>query len=351
MIESVSPENETIRHRSLSQLLAAVCSASLLAVGCQWYAWEPKEKEIPLNFEPAAIPLAPGSTLSQQLNCPDGNCQTRFRVEVDRPGDLRIEVRPQQVNPETSLGVVLEDPIGRVLARQSLDGRKPPLRVSSPVQKGPHIALVQAIGGAVSFEISARFRAGGEAAQPWAEPPPAPAESRLPAPHQPRAGSAPTAVYDPKINFHTFRRYAFASEPKSDVQAHSSGTTNAFMDQKIQRVARTELTHRGFTESSVAEADFLLSAHIGSRSTTWYSVRGVAHQDPYDRYFDMWRGRSGRIVPHTYTDKTVVMDFIDPKTGQLLWHGWTTEAAAPSTDNTEVLRKAVQKILDKFPPE
>ena len=105
MIESGPPENETIHHRPRSQFLAVVYSASLLAVGCQWYAWEPKAKEIPLNFEPVVIPLAPGSTLSQELNCPDGHCQRRFRVEIDRPGDLRIEVRPEQDNPEISLDV------------------------------------------------------------------------------------------------------------------------------------------------------------------------------------------------------------------------------------------------------
>lgn len=354
MIPSAASENPTIRNRRLA-LTGLIALTSLLSA-CQWYAWEPKEKEPPLPPEAPPIPLAVGTTLRQVLDCPAGNCQTRFRIEVDRPGELRVDVRPTENSPITSLSVVLEDPIGRILDQQNLAGRKPPLRVSSSVEKGPHIALVRAIGGLVPYTISARFRAGGQPNQAWAEPRSAPA----PAPARPAArlptgeGSQPGVVFDPKANFHVFRRYAFAQEPKAQLQAVGGGGdgTNPFATQKLHRAVRAEMTDRGFVQVPVAEADFLVSAHVGSRSTTWYSVRGLEHQDAYDRYFDMWRGRGGRIVPHSYTNKTVVLDFIDPKSGQLIWHGWTTEASPPSTgDDSAVLRAAVKNVLDKFPPK
>lgn len=339
-----------IRHRLPALALAALIALGSLASGCRWYAWEPTESQAALPPEPPDIPLAPGETLRQQLDCPAGHCQTRFRIEARQPGELQVEVRPTDPNPATSLSVVLEDPVGRVLDQQSLSGRVPPLRVSSAVQKGPHVALVRAIGGRVPFTISARFRAGGVASAPWVEPtapPPAPARRTLPT----GEGSQPGAVFDPRTNFHHFRKYAFAQEPRNQIQAGRSGS-NPFEDQQIQRAVRAEMSERGFTQVPVSEADFLVSQHVGSRSTTWYSVRGLEHQDAYDRFFDMWRGRGGRVVPHTYTDKTVTLDFIAPKTGQLIWHGWTTEAAPQTTsDESRNLRTAVKNVLDKFPPK
>lgn len=355
MVPSAASEKATIRNRRLA-LTGLVALSSLLGA-CQWYAWEPKEKEPPLPPEAPPIPLAPGETLQQVLNCPAGNCQTRFRIEVSRPGELRVDVRPKDNSPITSLSIVLEDPIGRVLDQQSLAGRKPPLQVSSSVEQGPHIALVRAIGGLVPYSIWARFRAGNQPSQAWAEPRRAPAPAQPTTPSAARLptgeGSEPGAVFDPKANFHAFRRYAFAQEPKTQLHAAGGGDgSNPFATQQLHRAIRAEMTERGFVQAPVAEADFLVSAHVGSRSTTWYSVRGLEHQDAYDRYFDMWRGRGGRIVPHTYTDKTVVLDFIDPKTGQLIWHGWTTEASPPSTgDDSAVLRAAVKNVLDKFPPK
>ena len=344
------PGEAAIRHPLPALALAALIALGSLTSGCRWYAWEPTETQAALPPEPPAIPLAPGETLQQQLDCPAGNCQTRFRIEIRQPGELRVEVRPEDPNPATSLSVVLEDPVGRVLDQQSLSGRVPPLRVSSAVQKGPHVALVRAIGGQVPFAISARFRAGGVAATPWAEPTapaPAPAPRTLPT----GEGSQPGAVFDPRVNFHGFRKYAFAEEPRSRVQTADSGS-NPFEQQQIQRAVRAEMSDRGFAQVPVSEADFLVSANVGSRSTTWYSVRGLEHQDSYDRFFDMWRGRGGRIVPHTYTDKTVTLDFIDPKSGQLIWHGWTTEPAPQTTrDENRNLRTAVENVLDKFPPK
>ena len=44
--------------------------------------------------------------------------------------------------------------------------------------------------------------------------------------------------------------------------------------------------------------------------------------------------------------------FIDPKSGQLIWHGWTTEPAPQTTrDENRNLRTAVENVLDKFPPK
>ena len=347
MIGCGETEDEALRTHRPARGLTAILLLGLLALGCRWYAWEPREKEPPLPPEIPATDLAPGQTLTRELNCPAGHCMARFRIEVTRNGRLEVRVQPLSVSPDLLLGVILEDPIGRVLDQQDLAGRELPLRVTSSVELGPYIALVRALGGAVSYRVSASFRPGPAATATKSAAPAPPKATRV---AEAGSGSRTGSVYDPKIDFQRFRHYAFATEPKAVLDAALAEGENPFTLQTEQRAARTALGKRGFTEVPATEADFLVSIQTGKHSTTWYSVRGTTHHATYDRYFDTW-GAGGTSVAHSYSDNTVALDFIDPKSGELIWHGWTTEASSPTADRGAELRSAIGKVVDKFPPE
>lgn len=296
------------------------------------------------------LPLKINQSLQQELNCPAGNCQTRFRIPVDRPGTLTIVATPESDQSHTSLSLTLEDSIGRILDQKAMARNNKSVQVSGEVQAGPHVVLVQAVGGYVPYSIAARFRAGGIATQPWADP-------ESPAPEVPRrkagpttADRAPESIYDPTVNFYTLRSYAFAEEPRKQLQSvPGSQVGNPFQSHEVQRVLRGELTRRGFTQVSSDQADFLISSHVGSQATTWYSLGGFDHQDSYDAYDQRWAS-GARLRTHSYTDHTLSLDFIDPRNGKLIWHGWTTEPESTDGERTTAIRNAVSNLLNQYPP-
>lgn len=347
-----SPETGSItsrfRSRAAASLLLIVLALS--ASSCQWRSWEPADRSPPAAEEPV-LPLEIDQSLQQELNCPAGNCQTRFRVQVDRPGTLTIVATPGDDQSQTSMSLTLEDSIGRVLDQKAMARNSESVQVSSLVQAGPHMVLARGMGGYVPYSIRARFRAGGIATQPWADPE-GPAQ-----PEVPRRKAKPTAahkgpesIYDPTVNFHTLRKYAFAEQPQKQLQTVAgSEVGNPFQSHEVQRVLRGELTRRGFTQVPSNQADFLISSHVGRQATTWYSLGGLDHQDSYDAYDQRWANGS-RLRTHSYTDHTLSLDFIDPRNGKLIWHGWTTEPESTDGERTTAIRNAVSNLLSQYPP-
>ena len=336
------------RPRAFAPLLIVL---ALSASGCHWSSWEPGERPAPAPKEPI-LPLKLNETLQQELNCPAGNCQTRLRIQVDRPGTLTVAATPGGDQSYTLMNLILEDSIGRVLDQQAMQRDKSSVQVSSVVQPGPHIVLVRALGGYAPYSIRASFRAGGMATQPWAEPKaPATPPSAAPKSKPSSADEKPAAIYDPTVNFHTLRKYAFAEEPKKQLQAEPGSAIqgNPFKNHEVQRVLRGELTRRGFTQVSSDQADFLISSHVGSQATTWYSIAGSNYQDHYDAYDQQWQN-GARIKRHAYSDHTLSLDFIDPRNGKLIWHGWTTEPESTDGERSTAIRNAVVNLLDQYPP-
>ena len=193
--------------------VALTILATLSLTACQWYGYTPSEEEPPA-LEVRTVPLDLGKTSHQELNCPAGDCQVRFRMLIDKPGELRVSLQPRESGDDIGIIIVLEDSIGRVLDRYNMQDVKPPLIVAGPVQPGPHSVLVQAIGGRLTYDIRAQFRAGGRllpVGQPAARPllqPEAPTRLRYGA----------DSASDPQFDFRPLRRFAFAADPEERIR-------------------------------------------------------------------------------------------------------------------------------------
>ena len=126
---------------------------------------------------------------------------------------------------------------------------------------------------------------------------------------------------------------------------------NPFLDQEIQRVLLVELENRGFEQSPASEADFLVAESASGNSMTWYSFEGAVRNVPYADYFQVWSGVGGIATVHTFQDGTLVIDLIDPKTGKLIWHGWSTEPVNSYASDKKTIQGFVKEVLNRFPPE
>jgi hypothetical protein len=44
----------------------------------------------------------------------------------------------------------------------------------------------------------------------------------------------------------------------------------------------------------------------------------------------------------------LLIDLIDPESGDLIWHGWTTEPMTLSDDRDVIIKRAVANVLSQF---
>jgi hypothetical protein len=137
--------------------LALVCLVS--GFGCfGWAPWLPDEAPPdPSTLPPSrALRVRPPGEESGQLDCASRRCEQWIRVDVDRPGVLRVEARLDGLAGGVIARLFLQDGTGERLAQaSSLDGL--PLWVRAPVEPGPYAVLLQAGGGAVSWSLAAEL--------------------------------------------------------------------------------------------------------------------------------------------------------------------------------------------------
>ncbi len=325
--------------------LALALVVALSVSACQFEGYTPTETDPP-TLEVPTFPLALGESSRRELDCPAGNCQVRFRMMIEHPGELFVSLHPRHSGDNIGIIIVLEDSIGRVLDRYNMQDEKPPLIVRGSVQPGPHTVLVQAIGGRLTFDIAAQLRVGG----------PRLAFDR---PHRRLQPAAPTraaygagSAHDPRIDFGPLRRFAFAENPEERIDATAPGHSvgNPFRDREIQLALRAELAERGYFESSPAEADFLVDLSVDGQSSTLYVFGGLLINHSYDYYFQTWNAHGGNVIAHSYAQGTLRIDLIDPKSGELIWHGWSTESIGVFGDQKDIIREFVKAVLDTFPP-
>jgi len=333
--------------RARSSLAPTTVLLLLCALACTFEGYVPRDREDIPVLEEEVVELPIGKMLKTTLDCPAGYCQKRYRIDVPRPGKLTVTALESDEDDSTSTRIVLESLGGKVLARDRI-GENERLRVSSQVEPGPYFVLVQSIGARVPLTIAAALgRSDGAVA---AASPNAPSGGSFTPAGRASIGT-PQAAFDPAVAFAPMRRYAFAADPQTRFDAEpGTKVGNPFLEKEIQRAVRSDLGSRGYDLVSADEAEFLVAVHVGARNTTWYSVRMADRVDAYDYYYDQWRGAGAVIRPHTASDGTVVIDFADPKSGDLLWHGWMTESVPPTGDRYELIKRIVNKILAQFPP-
>jgi hypothetical protein len=342
-----------------------------ISIGCTFDGYVPKGTHKPVAEEERSIQdLAFGVATPGRLECADGLCRVRHRLRVAASGEVDVVVDGPRGGPEARhprlARVMLQDVNGRVAARNDPEETEGPMAFGAAVEPGPYFVLIQGLGGAFDYTITATYAGEGALA---AAPGGAAVE---PGPPQGGAAGAATGVSaakgrrarastahapgdtsdgadfaaDPTADLLAMKSFAFAQNPQSELSGPAAeGRGNPFVIRRIQREIRYALGDAGVEQAEADAADYLVSVQIGSKATTWYSVSNMPRTTSYDAYFDRWRGMGAFINPHTYVDGTLVIDFVDPRSGDLVWHGWTTEPVNVKIDDEEQLGRAVRAVL------
>jgi len=155
--------------------------------------------------------------------------------------------------------------------------------------------------------------------------------------------------YDSEANFVALKKFAWMQGPTTamtDARAAMQG--NTLLDQRIKNAVNGQLVGKGLSQDS-NNPDFLIAYHVGIQDkidvTNWgyrYAGRG--------RYYG-WAG--GGVDVHQYQEGTLIIDFVDAKSKQLIWRGTGQKALDPNPTPEKIeknIGEAVAKMLEKFPP-
>lgn len=153
----------------------------------------------------------------------------------------------------------------------------------------------------------------------------------------------------PNTQFSTLHSFIVMATPSPRSSSEGQNNVDPMLQNSITyRALHNDLVsnfqERGYVIDS-ANPDFAVAAYASSRQRLDVTQ--------YDYGYPYWRWRWwGPPVPEVtqYTEGTVVIDVVNPKTKELLWRGQGVASVSddPQTYAKELAR-AVEKIVERFP--
>ena len=151
--------------------------------------------------------------------------------------------------------------------------------------------------------------------------------------------------YDPQVRFVELKNYDWL-EPVNKGQV-----LNELTVKRIITAVDNQLAGKGYSMDS-GNPDFLVAIHGGTEKKVdvvdWgYSYRG------FENYRYSTYSRNRRIDVYEYEEGTLIIDFVDGDTRELIWRGSVTKVIDPKANpekREKVINEAVAKALENFPP-
>jgi hypothetical protein len=147
--------------------------------------------------------------------------------------------------------------------------------------------------------------------------------------------------FDPASSFGQYRTYAWL--PLMD-QGHTAQLLRGSpAEQRIKAAVERDLAAKGILPTPArTRPDFVIAYHVMLEEklnvTDWgYSV-GYPYATP-------------ALDAYSYTEGTLLIDFIDPNTEQAFWRGTASDVVDdPGSGSNGKIDEAVAKIVEKYPP-
>lgn len=159
--------------------------------------------------------------------------------------------------------------------------------------------------------------------------------------------------WDPTVDFDALRRFHFVEPPEREDP--NPFADNTLLRKRLRHAIESVLAERGFAAIATRDAaDFLVTYDVlledrlrvdGISSSTGV---GRVHR----RGYGFHTGVSSATV-RPYQESTLILDVMDPTTGDLVWRGWGTGIVRTRDRNRDRdrLLEGIRAILDEFPPE
>jgi hypothetical protein len=142
--------------------------------------------------------------------------------------------------------------------------------------------------------------------------------------------------FDSRTDFSAYRTYAWLTKRPPSQPARAPEVSDILME-RIQRAVAGELAGKGLRRVKEEAASLLVTHHVSIEEKLQFT-------DPYFAY--------DRVK--TYEEGTLLIDFIDAKTQQLVWRGsgQTKLREAPTPEERDQrVKEVVDAILAQYPPK
>jgi len=121
---------------------------------------------------------------------------------------------------------------------------------------------------------------------------------------------------------------------------------NQITDAQIKQSIDGQLTAKGLSKVESDPADLYIGYQVAVQQQTQWNAYGTGGM--------RWGGGMGTATQSTINIGTLVLDFYDPTTKQLVWTGSATKTLNPSSNqekNQKNLNNAMAKLLKAYPPK
>jgi len=161
--------------------------------------------------------------------------------------------------------------------------------------------------------------------------------------------------YDINVNFARLKTYDW-------LPIHEEADISSLDIKRIRNSVNSQLKTKGLKITS-DNPDFLIVVHVGKEQKLNITNWGYGY-GPYGRYWGgygygpyggYWGGYwgPGGVSTYEYEEGSLILDFVDAKSKELVWHG-SAKAVVGNEKTPEERQKkiyeTVQKILEKYPP-
>jgi hypothetical protein len=145
--------------------------------------------------------------------------------------------------------------------------------------------------------------------------------------------------YDKDYDLGKLKTFAFKEQSRSSKDPLS---TNSLLDNRIKDALRSQLEARGYQYAQDGNADFLVC----------YFASSMERQNIQDFGYGFprrWRwGFGPQIWTNYYTVGSVVVDFVDPSSKELIWRGIASQTVSGVNPSDKQVSKGVDDLLKHF---
>jgi hypothetical protein len=169
------------------------------------------------------------------------------------------------------------------------------------------------------------------------------------------AGMAVRYDYDRNAAFAAYRTFNWYVPAAPPPPAPAVRAANPIMDRRVHRIVEQELAARGYRLESAQEPDFLVVCYplYQDRLVQTYTDYGPGWGYAWGMRPWGYGFGGGYAEVHRYREGSLVLEMVDSKSGQVVWHavaeGALTGLRDPQ-DADEQVALAVRRMLAKFPP-
>jgi hypothetical protein len=161
--------------------------------------------------------------------------------------------------------------------------------------------------------------------------------------------------YDPNVDFNQYKTFGW---PGGDRPPEDELAKNPLIAKRLEFSIGRALEEKGFTMLEEGMPDIVIITHAGAQEKMQVTSYNTGYYGGYGGYYgygmyDPWGYGGSRTDVSYYEEGTVLIDFIDTESKELVWRGIGTKIleTAPTPEKIQAnVDKMVDKMLASYPP-